>query len=129
MIVASFLVKDLLINWQWGEKWFMQHLVDGDPAANNGGWQWAAGVGTDAAPYFRIFNPTTQGEKYDPDGDFIRRWLPELEDVPDKYIHQPATMPEDVQQESNCIIGDDYPAPIVNHKEARQRALEAYKQV
>ena len=127
MIVASFLTKDLLIDWRWGERHFMQHLVDGDPAANNGGWQWSAGTGTDAAPYFRIFNPITQGEKHDPQGDYIRRWVPELRDVPDDHIHRPWAMPDDVQQEVGCIIGDDYPAPIVNHKAARKRTLAAYK--
>ena len=127
MITASFLVKDLLINWQWGEKWFMQHLVDGDPAANNGGWQWTAGTGTDAAPYFRIFNPTTQGAKFDPDGVYIRRWLPELAGMPDKYIHEPHLMPPSVQEKADCIIGRDYPAPIVDHRQARQRTLAAYK--
>ena len=129
MIVASFLTKDLLINWQWGERWFMQHLLDGDHAANNGGWQWSAGTGTDAAPYFRIFNPTTQGEKFDPDGNYIRKWVLELADVPNKYIHDPSSMPTDIQQSSNCIIGEDYPQPIVNHKLARKRTLEAYRVV
>ena len=89
MIVAMFLTKDLLINWQWGERYFMQQLVDGDLAANNGGWQWSAGTGTDAAPYFRIFNPTSQAEKCDPKGEFTRRWLPELKDFPGDLIHQP----------------------------------------
>ena len=92
MIAASFLVKDLLINWQEGEKWFMKHLVDGDPAANNGGWQWTAGVGTDAAPYFRIFNPILQSQKFDPQGGYIRTWVPELADVPEKFIHTPWLM-------------------------------------
>lgn len=127
MITASFLVKDLLIDWRWGEKWFMQHLVDGDPAANNGGWQWTAGTGTDAAPYFRIFNPTTQGKKFDPEGKYIRRWLPELAHVPDKFIHEPHLMDTAVQQQAHCIIGKDYPAPIVDHKLARERTLAAYK--
>lgn len=127
MITASFLVKDLLIDWRWGEKWFMQHLVDGDPAANNGGWQWTAGTGTDAAPYFRIFNPTTQGKKFDPDGKFIRHWLPELVNIPDRFIHEPHLMDTAVQQQANCIIGKDYPAPIVDHKAARERTLQAYK--
>jgi deoxyribodipyrimidine photo-lyase len=127
MITASFLVKDLLIDWRWGEKWFMQNLVDGDPAANNGGWQWTAGTGTDAAPYFRIFNPTLQGQKFDPDGRYIRRWLPELAHVPDKFIHEPHKMTTAVQQQANCHIGRDYPAPIVDHRAARERALAAYK--
>ena len=126
MIVASFLVKDLLINWQRGERHFMQHLVDGDLASNNGGWQWTAGVGTDAAPYFRIFNPILQSKKFDPDGRYIRRWLPQLEHVPDKHIHEPAKMPAELQKEIGCIIGQDYPAPIIDHKEARQRTLDAY---
>jgi deoxyribodipyrimidine photo-lyase len=126
MIVASFLVKDLLIDWRWGERTFMQHLVDGDPAANNGGWQWTAGTGTDAAPYFRIFNPVLQGKKHDPDGHFVRRWLPELARVPDRYLHAPWEMPEDVQREAGCVVGQDYPAPIIDHAWARERTLAAY---
>jgi deoxyribodipyrimidine photo-lyase len=128
MIVASFLVKDLLIDWRWGERFFMQHLVDGDPAANNGGWQWTAGTGTDAAPYFRIFNPTAQGKKHDPDGAYVRQWLPELANVPDKYIHEPSKMPVDVQRDAGCVIGQDYPAPTVDHAWARERVLNAYRQ-
>ncbi len=127
MVVASFLVKDLLIDWRWGEKFFMQHLVDGDPAANNGGWQWTAGTGTDAAPYFRIFNPIAQSKKFDPKGEFIRRWVPELADVPNDYIHEPWTMPPTVQKSANCQIGSDYPTPIVDHREAREWTLAAYK--
>ena len=127
MVVASFLVKDLLIDWRWGERWFMQHLVDGDPAANNGGWQWTAGTGTDAAPYFRIFNPLSQSQKHDPDGVYIRRWVPELQDVPQKFIHEPWRMPEEVQRDCGCIIGKDYPAPIVDHSRARKRTLAAYR--
>ncbi|MCW5861342.1 MAG: FAD-binding domain-containing protein, partial [Caldilineales bacterium] len=127
MIVASFLVKDLLIDWRWGERFFMQHLIDGDPAANNGGWQWTAGVGTDAAPYFRVFNPVLQSAKFDPDGVFIRRWLPELAAVPTSYLHAPWTMPTSLQQAAHCIIGRDYPAPIVDHAWARERALAAYR--
>jgi deoxyribodipyrimidine photo-lyase len=126
MIVASFLTKDLLIDWRWGERWFMQHLLDGDPAANNGGWQWSAGTGTDAAPYFRIFNPVLQSKKHDPQGDHIRRWLPELAHVPDSYIHEPWKMPPEVQKLANCRIGKDYPAPIIDHSVARLRALDAY---
>jgi deoxyribodipyrimidine photo-lyase len=128
MIVASFLVKDLLIDWRWGERFFMQHLVDGDPAANNGGWQWTAGTGTDAAPYFRIFNPTLQGKRHDPGGAYIRRWLPELAAVPEKYIHEPSKMSVGAQREADCIIGQDYPAPIVDHAWARERVLNAYRQ-
>jgi deoxyribodipyrimidine photo-lyase len=126
MITASFLVKDLLINWQEGEAWFMQNLLDGDPAANNGGWQWTAGVGTDAAPYFRIFNPVLQSQKFDENGAYIRRWVPELTRVPDDYIHQPWLMPENIQKSSNCIIGINYPAPIVDHKQIKARTLAAY---
>jgi deoxyribodipyrimidine photo-lyase len=126
MIVASFLVKDLLIDWRWGERTFMQHLVDGDPAANNGGWQWTAGTGTDAAPYFRIFNPVLQGKKHDPDGLFVRRWLPELARVPDRYLHAPWEMPGDVQRGAGCVVGQDYPAPLIDHAWTRERTLAAY---
>lgn len=128
MIVASFLVKDLLIDWRWGERFFMQHLLDGDPANNNGGWQWTAGVGTDAAPYFRVFNPVTQGQKFDPEGDYVRRWLPELGRVPAKYVHAPWTMPPSEQRRAGCVIGSHYPAPIIDHAFARERTLAAYAQ-
>jgi deoxyribodipyrimidine photo-lyase len=127
MITASFLVKDLLIDWRRGERWFMQHLVDGDLASNNGGWQWAAGVGSDAAPYFRVFNPVLQARKFDPAGDFARAWVPELRRVPEAYIHEPWKMPRDVQRRAGCVIGEDYPHPIVDHAFARQRALAAYR--
>jgi len=127
MIVASFLVKDLLVDWRWGEKHFMQHLLDGDPAANNGGWQWAAGTGTDAAPYFRVFNPVLQGKKFDPQGAYVRRYVPELSEVPDAFIHEPWKMAEAQQHQIGCIQGKDYPAPIVDHDLARQRVLAAYK--
>ncbi|MGL4725122.1 MAG: deoxyribodipyrimidine photo-lyase [Scandinavium sp.] len=121
MIVASFLVKDLLIDWREGERYFISQLIDGDLAANNGGWQWAASTGTDAAPYFRIFNPTTQGEKFDKEGEFIRRWLPELKTVPGKAIHSPW---EWAQKEG---IELNYPRPIVDHKQARLKTLAAYE--
>lgn len=127
MIVASFLVKDLLIDWRWGERFFMQHLVDGDPAANNGGWQWTAGVGTDAAPYFRIFNPVLQGEKFDPQGDFVRRWLPELARVPARFRQRPWEMTPLEQRQAGCVLGQDYPAPLVDHGAARERTLAAYQ--
>jgi deoxyribodipyrimidine photo-lyase len=127
MIVASFLTKDLLIDWRWGERFFMQHLIDGDPAANNGGWQWTAGTGTDAAPYFRIFNPVSQSIKHDPRGTYIRHWLPELQAVPDEYIHEPWKMPVELQRASSCVIGVDYPPPIVDHAAAKERALRAYQ--
>ncbi|KNC94611.1 deoxyribodipyrimidine photo-lyase [Trabulsiella odontotermitis] len=120
MIVASFLVKDLLIDWREGERYFMSQLIDGDLAANNGGWQWAASTGTDAAPYFRIFNPTTQGEKFDKAGEFIRHWIPELSAVPAASIHTPWQWVE------KANIRLDYPHPIVDHKRAREATLAAY---
>ncbi len=128
MIVASFLTKDLLVDWRLGERWFMQNLLDGDPAANNGGWQWAAGTGTDAAPYFRIFNPILQSQRFDPHGAYIRRWLPELHAVPDEFIHEPWKMPLSLQSRLGVHIGRQYPAPIIDHQYARQRALNAYHQ-
>jgi deoxyribodipyrimidine photo-lyase len=127
MITASFLTKDLLIDWRLGERYFMQRLLDGDPAANNGGWQWTAGTGADAAPYFRVFNPTLQGQKFDPRGAYVRRWVPELATVPDKFLHTPWAMPADLQRRVGCHIGKDYPAPIVEHALARQRVLAAYR--
>ncbi len=128
MIVASFLTKDLLVDWRWGERYFMQQLIDGDPASNNGGWQWTAGTGTDAAPYFRVFNPVLQGIKFDPHGVYVRRWVPELAAVPDDYIHTPWKMPQELQRRSGCTISIEYPAPIVDHGESRQRVLAAYRQ-
>ena len=128
MIAASFLVKDLLVDWRQGERFFMQQLLDGDPAANNGGWQWTAGTGTDAAPYFRVFNPILQGRKFDPDGAYVRRWVPELARVPDKFIHAPWEMPVEVQQAAGCRVGVDYPLPIVDHQQARAWVLAAYRQ-
>ena len=127
MITASFLTKDLLINWQEGEAWFMANLVDGDPAANNGGWQWSAGTGTDAAPYFRIFNPIIQSKKFDPEGAFIARWVPELADLPAQHRHQPWELPSTEAQKYDFKLGRDYPEPIVDHSFARQRTLQAYK--
>lgn len=127
MIAASFLTKDLLINWQAGERYFMQQLLDGDPASNNGGWQWTAGTGTDAAPYFRVFNPILQGLKFDPQGDYVRRWVPELAHVPSRHIHSPWEMADELQKQSRCRIDTDYPAPIVDHGLARERVLFAYR--
>ena len=126
MITASFLVKDLLVDWRWGERFFMQHLVDGDPAPNNGGWQWTAGTGTDAAPYFRVFNPVMQSQKFDPDGAYLRRWLPELAHVPLDSLHEPWKMEKSDQIKARCTLGVDYPLPIVDHHAARDRVLEAY---
>ncbi|MFZ6029464.1 MAG: cryptochrome/photolyase family protein [Chloroflexota bacterium] len=128
MIAASFLTKDLLVDWRLGERYFMQHLLDGDPACNNGGWQWTAGTGTDAAPYFRVFNPVLQGLKFDPQGRYVRRWLPVLENVPVAFVHAPWKMPAEMQRQAGCVIGEDYPAPVVEHRFARQRALDAYRQ-
>ncbi|MBS0355186.1 MAG: deoxyribodipyrimidine photo-lyase [Proteobacteria bacterium] len=126
MIVASFLTKDLGIDWRRGEAFFAEHLNDFDLAANNGGWQWAASTGCDAQPWFRIFNPVTQSEKFDPDGAFIRRYLPELAKVPAKFIHAPWTMPPIDQQLAGCMIGKDYPAPIVDHAQARELTLARF---
>ena len=121
MIVASFLVKDLHLEWQRGASWFMAHLVDGDLASNQHGWQWTAGTGTDAAPFFRIFNPTTQGERFDPDGRYIRRYVPELADVSSRWIHQPAAAPDG--------LPEGYPPPIVDHREEREESLRRYDAV
>ncbi len=128
MIAASFLTKDLLIDWRQGERYFMQNLIDGDPASNNGGWQWTAGTGTDASPFFRIFNPILQGKKFDPQGLYVQRWVPELAGVPAEFIQTPWEMPIDLQRKVGCMIGEDYPAPIVDHAFARQRALAVYPQ-
>ncbi len=129
MIVSSLLVKHLLQDWRDGARWFWDTLVDADLASNTLGWQWSGGCGADAAPYFRIFNPMTQGKKFDPDGDYVRRWVPELEKVPDKYIHEPWEAPAPVLEHAGCRLGEDYPEPIIDHKEGRQRALAAFDQV
>ncbi len=129
MIVASFLTKDLLIDYHEGERYFEQHLADGDLAQNNGGWQWSASTGNDAAPYFRVFNPTLQGKKFDPDATFIRAMIPALRSVPDAYVHEPWTMPPLVAAAARCEIGNDYPAPIVDHAQARVRAIETFGRV
>jgi deoxyribodipyrimidine photo-lyase len=129
MVVASFLVKDLLVDWRRGEKYFAEHLLDFDLAANNGGWQWAASTGCDAQPYFRIFNPVSQSQRFDPTGRFIRRYVPELAALPDRWIHAPWTMPPLEQQAAGFAIGRDYPAPVVDHAVQRERALALYKAV
>ena len=126
MITASFLTKDLGIDWRHGERYFADQLIDFDLSANNGGWQWAASTGCDAQPYFRIFNPVTQSERFDADGKFIRRYLPELAGVPAKFIHAPWKMAPLEQQAAGCVIGRDYPAPVVEHDQARKRTLERY---
>ncbi|MCY7387127.1 MAG: DNA photolyase family protein [Burkholderiales bacterium] len=129
MIVASFLTKDLLIDWRWGEKYFADNLNDFDLSANNGGWQWAASTGCDAQPYFRIFNPVTQSERFDPQGKFIRRYLPQLKAVPDKFIHAPWMLPPFEQQACGVVIGRDYPAPVVDHATQRVAALALYGKI
>ena len=129
MIVASFLTKDLLVDWRKGEQYFADQLNDFDLSANNGGWQWAASTGCDAQPYFRIFNPITQSERFDPAGKFIRKYLPELKHIPDKFIHAPWLTPPLEQQAIGCIIGRDYPQPVVDHATQRDKALAMYKTV
>ncbi len=129
MIAASFLVKDLLIHWREGEAWFWDTLVDADIANNSASWQWVAGCGADAAPYFRIFNPVLQGEKFDPGGAYVRRYVPELSKLPDKFIHKPWEAPEDVLQAAGVALGDTYPMPMVDRKISRQRALDAYETI
>ncbi len=124
MIVASFLVKDLLIDWREGASWFMHNLIDGDIAANTGGWQWTAGTGLDAAPYFRVFNPILQGQKFDPNGEFVRTWIPELREIEDKYVHQPWQSSR-LGKNANSIKG--YPFPIVDHFIARSATLNAFE--
>lgn len=129
MIVASFRVKDLLIPWQEGAAWFWDTLVDADLASNTMGWQWTAGCGADAAPYFRIFNPVTQGEKFDPHGDYVRHWIPELNRLPSEWVHKPWEAPARLLAEAGIELGSTYSVPIVDHREARSRALEALQQI
>jgi deoxyribodipyrimidine photo-lyase len=126
MVTASFLSKDLGIDWRRGERWFAAQLLDYDLAANNGGWQWSASTGCDAQPWFRIFNPVTQSRRFDPQGDYIRRWVPELTGIQAPHLHAPWDMPPIEQQAAGCVIGRDYPAPIVRHDKARQRTLARY---
>jgi deoxyribodipyrimidine photo-lyase len=121
MIVASFLVKDLHLPWQWGAKFFMEHLIDGDVASNAHGWQWTAGTGTDASPFFRVFNPMGQSEKFDPDGQYLRRWIPEIAHLDNASIHAPWTL--------GLLAPEDYPAPMVDHAVEREEALSRYKAV
>jgi deoxyribodipyrimidine photo-lyase len=129
MIVGSFLVKDLLVSWQYGARWFWDTLLDADMANNTLGWQWISGCGADAAPYFRIFNPVTQGQKFDADGVYVRRWIPELASLPNEYLHCPWEAPEQVLRSSGVQLGTTYPNPIVDHSEARNRALLAFREV
>jgi deoxyribodipyrimidine photo-lyase len=129
MIVASFLVKDLLIPWQRGAEWFWDTLVDADLANNSLGWQWSAGCGADAAPYFRVFNPGLQSEKFDANGDYIRKWVPELEQIPSKWIHEPWKAPDEVLEKAKVCLGKSYPRPLVDHQRARENALAAFEQI
>lgn len=129
MIVASFLVKDLRLHWRLGAEWFWDTLVDADLANNTLGWQWSAGCGADAAPYFRVFNPVLQSEKFDPAGDYLRRWIPELKRLPTKWLHAPWTTPRDALQSAGIELGKTYPQPIVDHGEARALALKAFDQI
>ena len=129
MIVASFLVKHQLIPWQDGMQWFWDCLFDADYANNTASWQWVAGCGADAAPYFRIFNPVTQGERFDKAGTYVKKYVPEIADLPEKYIHQPWEAPREVLSKAGLTLGEDYPQPVVGLKEGRDRALDAYNEI
>ena len=129
MIVGSFLTKNLLLHWKNGEEWFFDTLVDADIGSNSAGWQWISGCGADASPYFRIFNPILQGQKFDPNGEYVKKYIPQLQNVTNKYIHNPWEMPMENQISCNCRIGKDYPNPIVDLKETRNRALTAFKTI
>ncbi|HRE32490.1 MAG TPA: deoxyribodipyrimidine photo-lyase, partial [Candidatus Berkiella sp.] len=129
MVVASFLIKHLLQPWQDGEKWFWNTLVDADLANNAASWQWVAGSGADAAPYFRIFNPVVQGEKFDPNGDYVKKWVPEIARLPIQYLHTPWEAPDDILAKARVQLGKTYPHPIVEHAKARERALAAYQTI
>ncbi len=129
MIAASFLIKHLLIYWRRGEEWFWDTLIDADPASNAMGWQWVAGSGADAAPYFRIFNPVLQAEKFDPDGDYVRRWIPELARLSAPHVHAPWRAPSAILSEAGVVLGETYPWPIVDHGAARARALAAFARI
>jgi deoxyribodipyrimidine photo-lyase len=129
MLVGSFLVKDLLIPWQSGARWFWDTLVDADLANNTLGWQWVAGCGADAAPFFRIFNPVSQGERFDPKGDYVRQWVPELAKVPHRWIHKPWQALEVELRKAGVELGRSYPRPMVDHDEARNRALDLFRKL
>ncbi len=127
LVVGSFLTKDLGIDWRWGERHFMRHLIDGDEANNNGNWQWIASVGVDPQPFFRRFySPTRHQERFDPDGEYVRRYVPELRDVPGEHLAEPWEMPQALQEETGCVIGRDYPEPVIDRSQARQEAFERY---
>jgi deoxyribodipyrimidine photo-lyase len=130
LVVGSFLTKDLHLDWRAGERHFEALLLDGEPAQNNGNWQWVASVGVDPAPYFRrMFNPVLQQRRFDPGGDYVRRWVPELRDVRDEHLAEPWRMSEAEQSAAGCVIGRDYPPPIVDHADERKRAIERYRAV
>jgi deoxyribodipyrimidine photo-lyase len=130
MVVGSFLTKDLHLDWREGELWFERMLLDAEPAQNNGNWQWIASTGVDPAPYFRrIFNPMLQQERFDPGGEYIRRWVPELAGVPEKRLTEPWKMTPEEQEEAGCVIGTDYPAPVVDHAVERKVTMERYRAV
>ena len=129
MVAASVLVKHLLVHWKHGQQWFWDTLVDADLASNSAGWQWVAGCGADAAPYFRVFNPVLQGQKFDPDGNYIKQWVPELMDLPKKYLHTPWLAPAEVLKNANLDIGKNYPAPLIEPDVGRKRALNALAQL
>lgn len=129
MVVGSFLTKDLHVDWREGERHFWALLLDGEPTQNDGNWQWIASVGVDPKPYFqRLFNPTRQQTRFDPDGDYVRRWVPELADVPAKLLAEPWRMSDDQQRAAGCVIGRDYPPPIVDHAAERERAGARYRE-
>ncbi len=129
MVAASFLVKHLLIDWREGERWFWDTLVDADPGSNPANWQWVAGSGADAAPYFRVFNPILQGEKFDPDGGYVRRWVPELARLPTAVIHRPWSATPLELKAADVALGANYPEPIIDHRIGRERALAAYAKI
>ena len=129
MIAASFLTKNLLLSWRSGARWFWDTLVDADLASNSLGWQWTAGCGADAAPYFRVFNPVLQGEKFDPRGVYVRHWVPQLSRLPDKWVHQPWAAPAEVLAGAGLSLGANYPQPLVDLKASRLRALDAWGRV
>jgi deoxyribodipyrimidine photo-lyase len=129
LVVGSFLTKDLGIDWRWGERWFMRLLVDGDEANNNGNWQWIASVGTDPQPYYRrMYNPARHMERFDPEGRYVRHYVPELREVPDRWLREPWEMPGEVQEQAGCVIGRDYPDPIVDRAAAREAAKERFRE-
>ena len=129
MVTASFLSKHLLTHWRAGERWFWDTLVDADPASNTCSWQWVAGSGADAAPYFRIFNPVIQGEKFDADGAYVRHWVPEIARLPDRWLHRPWEATDEVLSAAGVVLGDNYPRPLVDHRQAREASMSAYQQI